>query len=58
MELTTSIYFAIGFLIGLWRLSYVSKEDNNSMACIGAAVIVLLWPLYLIYKWRGNSPVA
>lgn len=51
MELLTSIYFAIGLLVGLWRLSYATEEDSNAMACIGGAVIFALWPLYLIYKW-------
>lgn len=50
MELFTGLYFAIGFLIGLWRLSYITNEEDSSMACVCGIFIVVLWPFYLIYK--------
>ena len=50
MELALSIYFAIGIILGIERLSRVTKEDNSSMVCIGIIAIVVLWPLYLMYK--------
>lgn len=49
-ELISSVYFLIGFLITIWRLSKVTKEEDSSMACIAGLFIMVLWPLYLVYK--------
>ncbi len=49
-ELISSVYFLIGFLITIWRLSKVTKEEDSSMACIAGLFIMALWPLYLVYK--------
>lgn len=50
MELYAGIYYTIGIILGLERLSRVTKEDDSSTVCIGVAAIMLLWPLYIIYK--------
>ena len=50
MELYAGIYYTIGIILGLERLSRVTKEDDSSTVCIGVSAIILLWPLYIIYK--------
>ena len=50
MELALSIYFAIGIILGIERLSRVTKDDEQGMVGIGIMGIIVLWPLYLIYK--------
>ena len=49
MELYLGIYYAIGIILGIERLSRVTKEDNSSLVCIGISGIIILWPLYIIY---------
>lgn len=49
-ELILSLYFLIGFLIGIWRISQVTDAEDSSMACIAGIFIVILWPIYIIYK--------
>lgn len=51
MELILGIYLAFGLIFGLERLSRVTKEDDSSMVCIGITGIIVLWPLYLIYRY-------
>ena len=56
MELALSIYVAIGFLFGLERLSRVTKNDESAMVNIGIIGIIVLWPLYLMYKvWEKRA---
>ena len=56
MELALSIYLAIGFLFGLERLSRVTKNDESAMVNIGIIGIIVLWPLYLMYKvWKKRA---
>lgn len=50
MELYAGIYYTIGIILGLERLSRVTKEEDSSLVCIGIAATMLLWPLYIIYK--------
>ena len=53
MEILLSIYLAIGFLFGLERLSRVTKDDEQAMVSIGIMGIIVLWPLYIVYKvWK------
>lgn len=53
MELALSIYFVIGIILGIERLSRVSKDDEQGMVSIGIMAIIVLWPLYIIYKvWK------
>ena len=53
MEILLSIYLAIGFLFGLERLSRVTKNDEPAMVNIGIIGIIVLWPLYIVYKvWK------
>ena len=53
MELALSIYFAIGIILGIERLSRVTKDDEQGMVSIGIMAIIVLWPLYIIYKmWK------
>ena len=53
MELVLSIYFAIGIILGIERLSRVTKDDEQGMVGIGIIGIIVLWPLYIIYKvWK------
>lgn len=53
MELALSIYFAIGIILGIERLSRVTKDDEQGMVGIGIIGIIVLWPLYMIYKvWK------
>ena len=46
----TVIYLVIGLIVGIDRLSRVTKNDDSSMVCIGIISIIVLWPLYLGYK--------
>ena len=50
MELIAAIYCLIGIILGMERLSRVIKDDEQEMVGIGIMAIVVLWPLYLIYK--------
>ena len=50
MEILLSIDLAIGFLFGLERLSRVTKDDEQGMVGIGIMAIIVLWPLYIVYK--------
>lgn len=50
MELIASIYLLIGFLVGIQRLSKVGPEEDSSMVCIGITLIMLLWPIYILYE--------
>ena len=50
MELALSIYFAIGIILGIERLSRVTKDDEQGMVNIGIMGIIVLWPLYMVYK--------
>ena len=50
MELALSIYFAIGIILGIERLSRVTKDDEQGMVGIGIMGIIVLWPLYIVYK--------
>jgi hypothetical protein len=53
MEPLAAIYFVIGLIFGIERLSRVTKEDEQGMVCIGIMAIIMLWPLYLMYKvWK------
>ena len=53
MELVLSIYFAIGIILGIERLSRVTKDDEQGMVSIGIMAIIVLWPLYIVYKvWK------
>ena len=49
MEILLSIYFVIGLLFCMERLSRVTKEDEAGMVSIGATAILCLWPLYIVY---------
>ena len=56
MDLLMSIYFLVGIIFGIERLSRVTKDDEKGMVGIGIIVIILLWPLYLIYKvWEKRA---
>lgn len=50
MELALSIYFAVGIILGIERLSRVTKDDEQGMVGIGIMGIIVLWPLYIVYK--------
>ena len=50
MELTLSIYFAIGIILGIERLSRVTKNDEPAMVNMGIISIIVLWPFYIVYK--------
>ena len=50
MELIAAIYCLIGIILGMERLSRVTKEDESGMANIGIIVIIVLWPFYIVYK--------
>ena len=50
MELIAAIYCLIGIILGMERLSRVTKEDESGMANIGIIAIIVLWPFYIIYK--------
>ena len=50
MELALSIYFAVGIILGIERLSRVTKDDEQGMVGIGIMGIIVLWPLYMVYK--------
>ena len=50
MELALSIYFAIGIILGIERLSRVTKDDEQGMVGIGIIGIIVLWPFYIVYK--------
>ena len=53
MELIAAIYCLIGIILGMERLSRVTKEDESGMVNIGIIGIIVLWPLYIIYKmWK------
>ena len=54
MELIMAIYCLIGIILGAERLSRVTKEDDSSMVCIGIMAIIVLWPLYIVYKIVKN----
>ena len=45
-----SIYFAIGIILGIERLSRVTKDEEQGMVSIGIMAIIVLWPLYIVYK--------
>ena len=56
MDILTAIYFGIGLTIGVERLSRVTREDDSSMVCMGIMLIIVLWPLYIIYKvWKKRK---
>ena len=60
MEFYLSVYYVIGIILGLERLSRITKEDNSSLVCIGISGIILLWPLYIIYllfKYNKNDRI-
>ena len=53
MELIAAIYCLIGIILGMERLSRVTKEDEAGMVNIGIMAIIVLWPLYIVYKvWK------
>ena len=53
MEVLVSIYAAVGLFFGLERLSRITKNDEPAMVNIGIISIIVLWPLYIIYKvWK------
>lgn len=53
MELTMAIYFLVGIILGTERLSRVTKNDDKGMVGIGIMGIIVLWPLYIVYKiWK------
>ena len=60
-ELILSLYLLIGFLIGIWRISKVTNEEDSSIACIAGIFIIIFWPIYLFYKiikkklWKNSS---
>ena len=50
MEIFGAIYTAIGLIFGMERLSRVTKDDEQGMVSIGIMGIIVLWPLYIVYK--------
>lgn len=50
MELIAGLYLAIGLILGIERLSRVAREDDSPMVCTGITAIIVLWPLYIVYK--------
>ena len=50
MEVLVSIYFAIGIILGIERLLRVTKDEEQGMVSIGIMAIIVLWPLYIVYK--------
>jgi FtsH-binding integral membrane protein len=53
MELIAAIYCLIGIILGMERLSRVTKEDESGMVNMGIMGIIVLWPLYIVYKiWK------
>ena len=50
MELALSIYFAIGIILGIERLSRVTKDDEQGLVGIEIMGIIVLWPFYIVYK--------
>lgn len=50
MELIIAVYMTIGTLLGIERLSRITKEEDISMVYIGIIGIIALWPIYLVYK--------
>ena len=53
MELIAAIYCLIGIILGMERLSRVTKDDESGMVNIGIMAIIALWPLYIVYLiWK------
>ena len=50
MDILMAIYFLIGLILGIERLSRVTEEDEQGMVSIGIMAIIVLWPLYMVYK--------
>lgn len=48
------IYLIVGILISTWRLSKIEPHEDSPIACILGVVIIILWPLYIIYKIVKN----
>ena len=42
-------YCLIGFLVGLILIDNAEKDSDKSMLCIGASLMLLVWPIYLVY---------
>ena len=56
MEILMAIYFLIGIILGTERLSRVTEEDEKGMVGIGIISIIVLWPLYMVYKmWKKRA---
>ena len=53
MDILLALYFVIGLIFGMERLSRVTEEDEKGMVGIGIMAIIVLWPLYIVYKvWK------
>ena len=53
MEILGALYTVIGLIFGMERLSRVTKDDEKGMVNIGIMGIIVLWPLYIVYKvWK------
>lgn len=50
MDILLALYFVIGLIFGMERLSRVTKDDEQGMVNIGIMAITALWPLYIVYK--------
>ena len=56
MDILMAIYFLIGLILGIERLSRVTEEDEKGMVNIVIMAIIVLWPLYIIYKvWKNKK---
>ena len=53
MDILLALYFVVGLILGMERLSRVTKDDEHGMMSIGIMAIIVLWPLYIIYiMWK------
>lgn len=50
MDILMAIYFGIGLLFGIERLSRLTGSEEKGMVGIGIMGIIVLWPLYMVYK--------
>ena len=50
MDILLAFYFVVGLIFGMERLSRVTKDDEQGMVGIGIMGIIVLWPLYIVYK--------
>ena len=56
MEILGALYAVIGLIFGMERLSRVTKDDESGMVNIGIMGIIVLWPLYIVYKvWKKRA---